>query len=194
MSTYLAAGSLALGVLGAGSQAAGAKEQAQAQQNEANYQAQVAANNTIIANQNAEQATAAGSVQAQNIGLETAATGGAIKAAQGANNVDVNTGSNVLVQKGQRKIGALSQLQTRANAALQAYGYKVQAQQATEQGQLYQAEAQYAPIAGDIGATGSLLSGVSSAGSRFAAWYQGNQNPPSTIADSSSLAPTIYGP
>lgn len=82
--------------------------------------------NAEVARQNAIHAERAGQARAMNVGLKSAAEGGRIKAAQAANNVNVNTGSAVEVQKGQRMAGAADQTNTTNDALVQAYGYKAQ--------------------------------------------------------------------
>jgi hypothetical protein len=67
--------------------------QATASGEAAAYQAQVARNNAIIAGYNATEAEQAGETQAYVTSQTAAAQGGRIKAAQAANNIDVNTGS-----------------------------------------------------------------------------------------------------
>jgi hypothetical protein len=134
------------------------------------YRAQVAQNNAIIARQNAEADTAAGNARAEQAGQRSAATMGAILAGQGASGIDVNTGSAAAVQKSERMLSQEDALTIRSNAAMQAYGYQTQAATNAEQAALYGAEATNAPLAGDIGAGGTLLSGAASVGSKYAQW------------------------
>lgn len=176
-SSWLQGASLGLGAIGTLSSAAGEQRQAEAEQAQANYQAQVSANNAIIANQNAEMATAAGNAQAENKGLASAEQIGAIRAAAAAGNVDVNTGTNALVQKSQREVANLDVNTIRSIAAQKAYGYKVAAEQASEQGQVYRAAAKEAPIAGDIAAGGTILGGAGSLAGKWATWQQYGSNP-----------------
>lgn len=148
--------------IGSGIQAVGTIFSGIAQGGAANYQAQVAKNNATIANQNAVYATQAGSEQSQITSLKAASTAGQIKAAQGANNIDIGSGSAVKVQESQKETGELDTLTAMNNAALQAYGYQSQALSDTAQAGLYSAEATEAPVGAALSATGNLLSNASS--------------------------------
>lgn len=168
--TAIAAG---VGTVGAAVSAYGVYEQGQAGQAAANYQSQIARNNATIANQNAQYAIAAGNAKAQATSLQNAAVGGRIRAAEAANQIDVNTGSATDVQQSQREAGTLSTLTEENNALLQAYGYKAAAASDTAQAGIDTATGQQAAIAGDIGSAGSVLGNASSVGFK---WTQA-QNP-----------------
>lgn len=157
----------------AGLQIGGQLLQAGAQQNSADYQAQVARNNATIARQNAEYSSQAGAEQAMTESLKGANEGGQIKAGQAANNIDVNSGSAVKVQEGQREIGQLNTLTVENNALLQAYGYKAQATNFTAEAGLDQSEANNAWIGGVTGAAGSLLSDSSALGFKWGGFDSG---------------------
>jgi hypothetical protein len=133
----------------------------------AEYQSQVAANNAQIARQNATYSIQAGQAKAQQESMKQAQTGGLIKAAQAANGVDVNTGSNVDVQTSQREKGVLDTETTVHNSQLQAYGYRTQATNFEAQSQLDSQQASQAEFGGILGATGSLLSSAKSTGFSF---------------------------
>ncbi|HEV2674163.1 MAG TPA: hypothetical protein VGV37_06435 [Aliidongia sp.] len=169
--TYAAAAAIA----GAAVSAYGQISSANSAASSANYQAQIAKNNATIAKQNEEYATEAGSAQSEMVGIKGAAAGGRIKAQQSANGVDVNSGSAVAVQKGQRSAGALDQQTAANNAFLQAYGYRSQV--ATDQAVsgLDSSEASSDQTAGALGAGGTLLNGASSIGFK----WLGSQNPSS---------------
>ncbi len=156
-----------LGIAGAGLSAVGAIEGGLSTSAQAQYQSQVAENNKTIANQNAAYAAAAGSRQAADASMRSAATGGRIKAAQAANNIDVNTGSAVEVQKSEREVGQLSSLTAQNNALLQAYGYRSAATSYGAQAGLDVAAAAQAPIGATIGAAGGLLGNASALGYKY---------------------------
>lgn len=145
-------------VLSVGSSLLGAS----AKSSEANYQAQVAANNATIARQNAAYASASGSEQATEESLKGAAVGGRIKASQAANGIDVNSGSAVDVQVSQREASKLDTLNVENNALLQAYGYKVQATNFDAEAKLDKTESSDAWIEGLTGGAGGLLGNASS--------------------------------
>jgi hypothetical protein len=165
-----------LGILGALNQYGAAQTQAQAGQvgaqaallagqgqafeataggEAAAYQAQVARNNAIIAGYNATEAEQAGETQAYVTSQTAAAQGGRIKAAQAANNIDVNTGSAVKVQRGARQAGVLNTETVLNNAELAAYGYRSQQTAYTETAGLEQMQANNAPIASGLAIAGS---------------------------------------
>jgi len=158
-------------VAGTAVSAIGQANAAAAQGKAANYQAQVAANQQQIASQQAQQASAAGEQQAYNQGMRTRALVGSIEAAQGASNVDVNSGSAVDVRSSAAALGQLDALTIRSNAARQAYGFETQGVSYGAEAGLQQQKASQAGTAGTLGAFGSLLSGASS----VARQYQGYQ-------------------
>ena len=145
-----------------------------AQGNASSYQAAVARNNSTIANQNADYAEEAGQAQADAVARKGAAQGGKIKTAFAANNVDVNTGSASRVQASQRETSKLDTETVLNNANLTAYGYRSQATGFTATAGLESYEAGEAPIGGALNAAGDLLSGASSAGTK---WGLGTPSP-----------------
>lgn len=159
---------LVLGAAGTAVSALGIYQQGQARAASANYQAQVAANNAIIAGQNADYAVNAGQAKAAAQSLKGAAIGGRIKASQAANNVDVNTGSAVDVQQSQREISKLDTETTLNNAQLQAYGYRANQTNYLAQSELDKQEAESDKTGAALGAAGSLLSNASSLGFKWA--------------------------
>lgn len=151
------------GILGA----FGAQEQGEAQSKMYQYQAGVARINQKIAEQNADYARAAGEVEAQKSGMETRARVGQIRAAQGASNLDVNTGSAAAVRASQQAVGQEDEAIIRANAARKAYGYEVEATQDKAQVGLDTMAASQSKTAGDIGAMASILGEASSVSSKW---------------------------
>lgn len=139
-----------------------------AKKNAADYQAQVATNNAVTATRNAAYASAAGQEHAEVEGERNAQVAGRIRANQGASGVDVNSGSNVDVQAGQRQAGQLDVLTTENNALLQAYGYKTQATNFKAQSQLDTMEGAQDETAGYFGAGSDLLSSASSLADKWA--------------------------
>jgi len=140
--------------------AVGAYGSAQAQGQAAAYQSKVAANNAIIAQQNKVNAEQAGAQAAETTSMKGAAQLGQIRAAIGANNIDVNTGSAANVQTSQREVSNLDTQTTMNNALLQAYGYQSQATGYSATAGLQSYEAGQAPVAEAGGVAGSLLSGA----------------------------------
>lgn len=151
----------------AGLQAAGAIEQGQAQSKAAAYQAQVATNNATIAKENANYATAAGEQSMVNQQKKTKATIGAITAGQGANNLDVNSGSDLQVRTSAAQLGQLDALTIKNNAARTAWNEENQASSYTAQSQLDTSESKSSSLAGFINAGNSVLGGASSIGKLY---------------------------
>lgn len=131
-----------LGALSTAAGAFGAIQQGRAGAESADYSSQVAANNALIQQQNANYASAAGEQQAANQEQKNRAKLGAVVANQAASGVDVNSGSAVDVQQSTAELGQLDATTIRANAAKQAYGYQVDSASQTAQSQLdkYQAK------------------------------------------------------
>lgn len=158
---------LVAGVAGAGISGVGAVEGGAAAANAANYRAQVASNNAIIAKQNADYAIEAGRAAATTQSLKGAARGGALKAGQGASGVDLNSGSAVDVRVSNKEANVLDTETVMNNAELQAYGYNAKATGFEAESKLDKLTAEQAPIGADIGAAGSLLSSASSLGFKW---------------------------
>jgi hypothetical protein len=74
-----------------------------------------------------------------------------------ANNVDVNSGSAVAVQEGQREVSQLNTETVLNNANLAAYGYRNQAQAFTEQAGLETLTANEAPTAAELAEQGGAF-------------------------------------
>jgi hypothetical protein len=159
--------SAALGMTGGGAKAFGSFEGGEASKNAASYAAEVAANNAAIANQNASYAEQAGVAKATAVSLKGAAQAGKIKTGQAASGVDVNTGSAATVQQSQPVVSKLDTETTMSDADLQAWGYRNQATQYTEQSELDTAEGKQAMEGGELGAVGDLLSAAKGAVNPF---------------------------
>jgi hypothetical protein len=155
------------GLMGAGTNALGMIEGGEATKNMAAYQAQVAKNNQIIAEQNAQYSMEAGEAQAAAAGLKGAAVGGKVKAGLAANNIDVNSGSAVNVEQSQREQSQLDTETVLNNAELTSYGYRTQAVGYGAQAGLETMEEEEAVPAAVTGAAGNLLSSASAVGFKF---------------------------
>jgi hypothetical protein len=162
------------GLAGGGISAFGAYEGGKARAASADYQAQVAKNNAMIARQNASWEAASGAAKESAQGMKTAASAGTAKAAQGASGIDVNTGSAANVRGAIAKLGALDALTIRSNTARAVYGYEVAATSDEAESKLLSAEAKQAGTAGDISALGTFLSSASSVGSKYASMQTGS--------------------
>ncbi len=150
----------------------GASQAGQRQQDMFNYQAQVARINAQIDKQNEEYARNKGEIEATQYGMKARQQMGAIRAAQGASGIDVNSGSSVDVQNSQRKVSQMDITQIRSNAAKVAYDYDVKSTMDLNQATLDVMAGENAKKAGDINAMSSILGTVGSVSSK---WLQGNQ-------------------
>jgi hypothetical protein len=174
------------GLIGAGATAAGTIAGGEATANAANFQAQVAHNNAIIEEQNANYALQAGRAQATATSLKGAATAGKIKTAQAANNVNTNTGSAVDVQESARETGKLDTETVLNNAELQYYGYRTQAVSDTAESELQKSKADEAVPGSILAASGGLLSSASAIGFKLPG---GGPNAPFNLATTPSESP-----
>lgn len=159
--------SAVIGAVGAGVTAAGTIAGGEAAHNAAVYQSQVAHNNEIIANQNADYAAKAGQAQAAIQSMKGAAAQGKLKTAQAASGVDINRGSAVDIRAGQREAEKLDTETVLQKAGLAQYGYRAQATNFAAEGELDRAKGESARTGAEIGAAGSLLSSASSLGVKW---------------------------
>lgn len=141
-----------------GLSALGSIAQGKAASASAKFNSQIEANNAEIAKQNAAFASQEGAANTAAEQQKTRATVGAIKAAQAANGVDVNTGSAVDVRSSASALGELNAINIRSNAARQAYGYQTQSTSAQSQSALDKQQAKYDTESGDIDAGKTFLS------------------------------------
>ena len=152
---------------GAAVSAAGAISGGIAAQNQGNYQAQVARNNATIAEQNAVRTEQAGAAATENQGRKGASRLASLKTAQASNGVDVNTGTAVDVQAGERQTNQLDTENVFSNSELHAYGYRTQATNFEAEAALDKSKADNAVPAALLKATGGLLSSAGSVGSKW---------------------------
>ncbi len=131
------------------------------------YQAGIAKINEQVAKQDADYSRAVGETEAQKSGMATRFTLGKIKAAQSGSGLDINSGSAKAVQESEQEIGSHDEAVIRSTAAKRAYGYEVEASQASAQSQLYTSAAKNAKTAGYIGAASSILGSASSVSDKW---------------------------
>lgn len=152
------AGSAISGVMGF----MGSMQQAEAQAGAANYQAQVARNNEIIARNNAAYAAQAGAVRAQTQDFKNRTVLGTLEADQGASGIDFESGSSANVRRSARNVARLDTETIYNNALLQTNQALSQATSFSAQAGLEDFEARNARAAGTTRAFGSLLGGATS--------------------------------
>lgn len=168
----LAGGSLATGAAGGILGAFGSIFTGDATKDSDDYKAQVAANNAIIAQRNADAATSAGGVAAQQNDLKTKNLVGQQTVAQASNGLDVGSGTNVNVRQTAVDLGHLDTLTILNNAAKNSAGFKAQGMNFTAESQLDTAAGENAQTAGYIGAGTSLLGGASSVSGKWLSYQQ----------------------
>lgn len=170
--TLMAVGSLAASVAGAGVSAYGASKTGEANAQAATYQAQVAANNKKIADQNAQAAITSGGLQSFTQGTKTAQVVGQQKAAQAANGLDVNSGTNLNVRTATQDMGHLDALTIMNNAMKKAAGFTAQGMNFGAESTLDTMKAGTSKTTGDIGVATSLLGGASSFSDKWIGYSQ----------------------
>lgn len=163
----LAIASIAATVVGGGISAVGAAQAGAAGKASYTYQSQVAANNKIIADRNAEYAIAAGETEAQTMGMKTKAQIGQTLATQGAKGLNVNSGSNLAVRESEASIGSFNEMMIRHNAQRQAYGAKVEGMNQENQAKTSMMAGQQASKAGQIGALSSIVGSAASVSNKW---------------------------
>ncbi len=161
-----------LGVASLVASVGGFAMQGYAQSQAANYNAQVAANNQIIANQNASIALQQGQTQEQAKRIQTGEMMGGIVASQAASGVNPNEGSALNVRSSAAETGELDAMTIRYNSNLAARNLQYQGTQYGAQAQLYSSTAGW-----DV--ANSILGGASSVSDKWVKYNQmgvfGNQ-------------------
>jgi len=166
----LTAVSTLVGVVGAISQGQAAKQQAE-------YQAAVARNNQIIAEQNKQYATQAGEAEAQAQSFKNRRILGGITAGQAASGIQLDSPTLSDVREGSEQTLRLDTQNIMQNALLRARGADIQARSYGAEAGLQDMRASQASTAGFLGAAGSLLSGASS----FAEKWSRFQTPTTSV-------------
>lgn len=134
------------------------------------YNAEIAANNQIIARQNASAAIKEGEANAAASSQATKAKLGGILANQGASGVDINSGSSIDVRSSAAQNGELNAINIRADAARKAYGYQTEGVNAGIQEKMDKETAKNEEIAGGVNAAGTLLGNAANPNNPFGAY------------------------
>lgn len=153
----LTVASMAMTAAAGGVAAYGAEQAGKSKKAMYDYQSAIAVRNADIAKQNADYAVRVGETQAQAQGMKTRFQVGSTIANRGASGLDVNKGSNARVVESVQEIGEHDASVIRSDAAKRAYGYEVEAANATAQGQVYTMAGEDAKRAGDISAISTIL-------------------------------------
>jgi len=136
-------------------------QQGKAQQQAANYQADIEDRNAKLAMRQAEDATARGAQEELNLRRQTAKLKGSQIAAIGASGGDLS-GSAIDLLTDTAHQSELDAANIRYNSQRERWGYEVQASNHRGQANAYRAAASNAKKAGTMGAVGSLLTGATS--------------------------------
>lgn len=153
-------------------QASGQAEAGESANRMYQYRAGISQINSHIAEQNADYALKVGEVDAQREGMKTRGVVGALRAKGSASGIDVNTGSKARVGESAEMVGEQNAAVARADAAKRAYGHRVEAMNATAQGELYRVAGAEEERAGKIKAAGTL---IGTAGSVASKWIGASQ-------------------
>lgn len=145
--------------------AGGSIMQGVSQSQAANYQAQVARNNQVIAQQNAKLAIQEGGVQEQAQREKTSQLIGGEIAQEAASGVSPNSGLALNVRSSAAETGELDALTIRYNSQLAARNAEISGMNYGAQAGLYSSQANWASM-------NSILGGASSVSSK---WLQYNQ-------------------
>lgn len=141
-----------------------ASQQADAQKTAANYNAQVQANNAMVASQQRSVTIQNGQAQAANSEMQQAQLLGKQRAAFAANGMDLHSGSAVDVLTSTKVLGNQDVATIQTNAARQAWGYAVEGNNYTAQSNLdkWQADSTNPAAIGAMTGSQSLLTSASS--------------------------------
>lgn len=141
--------------------------QASYQQGVAGLNAEMAKRNAELQERNARTTEAAGVSQADDRARALRQMTGTQRAIAAANGLDPDSGSAIDIRGDTERLGGLAIGEIRANAARQAYGYRIQganaeaeASAASSRGQMYGDASGSAATAGWLSAGGSLLGGA----------------------------------
>ena len=160
----LTVASIASTAIGTGISAIGQARQASAQRQQAQYQARVAENNAITAERLAEDSIQRGQIEEQRNRAQTRQLQGRQTAALAASGVDVASGSALDVISDTAAVGEIDALTIRDNAAREAWQRRMQAQEFTQQGALFSAEA---AATSSLAPVGTLLTGIGGIADRW---------------------------
>jgi hypothetical protein len=153
---YMAGASIVTGVVGTVMQGEAAAQSA-------DYMAQVARNNQLIAQQNANMALEQGTIKEEAQREQAGAQIGRIRSAYGAMGVEPNSGSALDVRSSAAETGELNAQTIRYNAGVQAWNDINQANSYGAQSQLYQSQEGW-----DV--AGSILGGASTVSNKWMNW------------------------
>lgn len=159
--------SLGMTLAGGVVSAMGAQQQAQAQSDAARYQAQVARNNQVMAQRNAEYVRQKSEIETYEQDMGNREKQGKINAAIAANGFAMDSGSNLKMRGDAASLGRLDTLTTRSNADRSAYNFDVEASNNQAEAGLHDMESKNAEKAGNLAMFSSMLGTASSFGDKW---------------------------
>jgi hypothetical protein len=166
-SPWLTYGSLGASLLSTAVGVYGQVQSGAAAAGQARYQAQVAENNRIIAEQQARDAEMRGQMAEDARRQQTRMLIGRQRTALAANGMLVDDGSALDITGDTAAQGEIDALTLRANAAREAYGYRAQGSNFMADAGLQRARSAAAGPAALVGAGATLLSGAGTVGDRW---------------------------
>lgn len=134
--------------------------QSNALKQQGEYQKMMAGFNARLSEIQAQDAIDRGEVEATRLKKQTKQLVGEQRASLAAQGIDINSGSAYDVQQDAKEAAVVDTMTIRNNAAREAWGYKVQAQNSVSQGN-------YQSIAANQNANATMLTGILN-GSRYA--------------------------
>ncbi|HVJ40148.1 MAG TPA: hypothetical protein VM639_01575 [Dongiaceae bacterium] len=167
MASAMATASVAATVASTALSAYGAIQQSHAQATQAKYNAAVAHNNRIIAQQNAQDALDRGAVEEQQQRKKTQLLIGQQRSSLAAQGADLSSGSALDLVGDIAGTGELDALTIRRNATLEARQYQIQGMNFQADSQLQRMQAANAKTSGYFDLGTSLLGGVSKIGGLY---------------------------
>ncbi len=168
--TVAAYAGAATAVIGTGVSVAGAMQQGQAQKAASDYQVQVARNNQVVAQQNAQAVQDQAAVKAQATQRMGDIKLGAQRAAMGASGVGLDSGSALDVTGSTAQQTSLATANDGYQGQLAAYGYQNQANNFGSQAGMAAAAGENASSAGTVNAFSTFLSGASQVAGKWNGW------------------------
>lgn len=170
--TAIAIGSLALGAYQSYRKGKAEKKAGEAGQAAANSQADLADYNAAVATVQADDAIARGAEEESRFRSGVRGMIGAQRAGFAGGNIDVGYGSAADVQGDVAFLGELDALTIKTNAAREAWGYKVQAEDLRKRATIARKTGVMVAATGRENATGAYLSGATSLVTGAANLYQ----------------------
>lgn len=159
---------LAATAISTGMAVAGSVQEGQAASAQAKYQAQVARNNQILAEQKAKDAEARGKIAEQRQRMLTAQEIGKARASAAARGVIVDSGSSLVHQEDLAQAGEFDALTIRYNARREAAAHRSLSRDFGAEGELFDMSGQSLERQGQMQGFSSLIDGAGSVANK---WY-----------------------